>query len=60
MIMTKLEIKVITSLRPAGVFPPEKATATLPMTIEIEGRMAPASTAAAVPITRRSLSVRDR
>ena len=44
------------SLRPFGVLPPEKATATFPITSEIEGRIAPAMTAAEVPKKRRILS----
>ncbi len=60
MISTRLEIKLMTSLRPVGVFPPEKATATLPITSEMEGRMAPAIIAAKVPNTSRALSVKER
>ena len=48
-INTNPEIKLMMSLRPLGVLPPENATATFPMTSDIEGRIAPASTAAVVP-----------
>ena len=37
--------------------PPLNATATFPMTREIEGRIAPANTAATVPAIRSNLSV---
>jgi hypothetical protein len=37
--------------------PPLNATATLPMTSEMEGRIAPARIAAPVPAYRRTLSV---
>jgi hypothetical protein len=57
---TKLEIKLMTSFRPVGEFPPEKATATFPITNEMDGRMAPAMIEADVPITNRILSVKER
>ena len=39
------------------IAPPVNAAATLPMTSEIEGRIAPAMTAAVVPVIRSNLSV---
>jgi len=60
MIATKPEIKLMTSFRPDGEFPPEKATATFPITKEMDGTMAPAMIEADVPITNRILSVKER
>ena len=57
MISTRLEIKLIMSLRPLGVFPPENATATFPITRETEGKIAPAIMAEEVPTTSKILSV---
>jgi hypothetical protein len=50
----------MTSFKPVGVLPPEKATATLPITSEMEGRIAPAIMAADVPTPSKILSVRER
>jgi hypothetical protein len=59
-INTNPDIKLIMSLSPLGVFPPENATATFPMTSDIEGRIAPARTAAEVPKKRSILSGKVR
>jgi len=44
-------------LAPPDEEPPLNATATFPMTREIEGRIAPANTAEAVPAISSNLSV---
>jgi hypothetical protein len=54
--MLAMTLMELTMLTPEDD-PPVNAAATLPMTSEIEGRIAPARTAAVVPAIRSNLSV---